>query len=595
MLLAHHMSVEAWIATAVVLGVLVVLATGRYPPYVALLGGLTALLAVGIVDASDALGGFANSGVVTVGVLYVVAAGLRQTGALAFLTSRAMGRPRTVRGAQTRMLIPVIVGSAFLNNTPLVAMLLPVVIDWSRSARIPASKLLLPLSYAAILGGLCTLIGTSTTLVVHGLLLEEGMPGLRMFDITWVGLPCAVLGSALLMWMARRWLPAYESALVIPDDPREYTVEMRVVPKGPLVGKSIESAGLRHLPGLYLMEIHRGAHVLPVVDPAERLEAGDQLVFVGVVHSVVDLQQIPGIELTTEQVFKLDSHRSLRCFAEAVVSQTHPLVGQSIRQGRFRNLYNAVVIAVSRHGERVPGRIGDITLRPGDSLLVEALPSFIEQQQNSTDYYLVSRLGESGPPTVTHAPVALLILASMVVAAATGLLSMLQAALLAAAAMVLTRCVSEDTARKSVDWPLLVAIGASFGLGAALQKTGAAQSLAGSLLAYAGDNPWTALAVIYATTTILSEVVTNNAAAVIVFPIAMATATTLGVNYMPFVIAVAVAASASFASPLGYQTHLMVYGPGSYRLRDFVKMGVPMNLLLWGITTGLAPLVWPFR
>jgi di/tricarboxylate transporter len=343
------------------------------------------------------------------------------------------------------------------------------------------------------------------------------------------------------------------------------------------------------------MEIHRGAHVLPVVDPAERLEAGDQLVFVGVVHSVVDLQQIPGIELTTEQVFKLDSHRSLRCFAEAVVSQTHPLVGQSIRQGRFRNLYNAVVIAVSRHGERVPGRIGDITLRPGDSLLVEALPSFIEQQQNSTDYYLVSRLGESGPPTVTHAPVALLILASMVVAAATGLLSMLQAALLAAAAMVLTRCVSEDTARKSVDWPLLVAIGASFGLGAALQKTGAAQSLAGSLLAYAGDNPWTALAVIYATTTILSEVVTNNAAAVIVFPIAMATATTLGVNYMPFVIAVAVAASASFASPLGYQTHLMVYGPGSYRLRDFVKMGVPMNLLLWGITTGLAPLVWPFR
>ena len=589
------MSVEAWIAAAVIVAVFGVLASGRYPPYLALLAGLTTLLASGIIDASDALGGFANSGVVTIGVLYVVAAGLKQTGALAFVTSRAMGRPRTVRAAQARMLVPVTVGSAFLNNTPLVAMLLPVVIDWSRSARIPASKLLLPLSYAAILGGLCTLIGTSTTLVVHGLLLDEGKPGLRMFDITWVGLPCAVLGSALLMWMARRWLPAYESALQIPEDAREYTVEMRVTPKGPLVGKTIESAGLRHLPGLYLMEIHRGAHILPVVEPAERLDADDQLVFVGVVHSVVDLQQIPGLELTTEQVFKLDSHRSLRCFAEAVVSQTHPLVGQSIREGRFRSLYNAVVIAVSRNGERVPGRIGDIKLRPGDSLLLEALPSFIEQQRNSTDYYLVSRLGEAGPPTTAQAPVALLILAAMVASVATGLLSMLQAALLAAGAMLLARCVSEDTARKSIDWPLLVAIAASFGLGAALQETGAAESLASALLAHSGNHPWIALGIIYATTTLISEFVTNNAAAVIVFPIAMATATTLQVNYMPFVIAVAVAASASFASPLGYQTHLMVYGPGNYRLRDFVKMGVPMNLLLWGITTGLAPLVWPFR
>jgi di/tricarboxylate transporter len=361
-----------------------------------------------------------------------------------------------------------------------------------------------------------------------------------------------------------------------------------------LVGKSIESAGLRHLPGLYLMEIHRGGHIVPVVDPAERLDAGDQLVFVGVVGSVVDLQQIPGLEPTTEQVFKLDSHRSLRCFAEAVVSRTHPLVGKTIREGRFRNLYNAVVVAVSRNGERVQGRIGDIELHPGDSLLLEALPSFVEQHRNSSDYYLVSRLDDAGPPTTAQAPAAMLIIASMVTVVAIGWLSMLQAALLAAGAMLMARCVSEDTARRSIDWPLLVAIGSSFGLGNALYKTGAAGSLAGVLLDQAGNHPWLALAVIYATTTILSEFVTNNAAAVIVFPIAMATATTLQVNYMPFVIAVAVAASASFASPLGYQTHLMVFGPGNYRLQDFVRMGIPMNLLLWIITTGLAPFVWPF-
>ncbi|KPK16487.1 MAG: potassium transporter TrkA [Myxococcales bacterium SG8_38] len=588
------MSIEAWIATGVVVAVFGVLGSGRYPPYLVLLGGVAVLLAGGIIDTGEALAGFSNSGVITVGVLYVVAAGLKQSGALAFLTSRVLGRPRTVRGAQARLLFPVTIGSAFLNNTPLVAMLLPVLMDWSRSTGIPASKLLLPLSYAAILGGVCTLIGTSTTLVVHGLLLAEGKPGLEMFEIAWVGLPCAVLGSALLMWMARRWLPAYESVLRIPEDPREYTVEMRVAPRGPLVGKSIENAGLRHLPGLYLMEIHRGGHVVPVVDPAERLDAGDQLVFVGVVHSVVDLQQIPGLEPTTEQVFKLDSHRSQRCFAEAVVSRTHPLVGKTIREGRFRNLYNAVVIAVSRNGERVQGRIGDIELHAGDSLLLEALPSFVEQHRNSSDYYLVSRLGDAGPPTTAQAPVAMLILATMVTVVAIGWLGMLQAALLAAGAMLMTRCVSEDTARRSIDWPLLVAIGSSFGLGNALYETGAAASLAGALLDQAGNHPWLALAAIYATTTIISEFVTNNAAAVIVFPIAMATATTLQVNYMPFVIAVAVAASASFASPLGYQTHLMVFGPGNYRLRDFVRMGIPMNLLLWIITTGLAPFVWPF-
>jgi len=588
------MSSEAWIATGVVVAVFVVLASGRYPPYLVLLGGLTALLAGGIIDSGEALTGFSNSGVATVGVLYVVAAGMKQSGALAFLVSRAMGRPRTVRAAQARMIIPVTIGSAFLNNTPLVAMLLPVVMDWSRSRRIPASKLLLPLSYAAILGGLCTLIGTSTNLIVHGLLLADGKPGLGMFEITWIGLPCAVLGSALLMWMARRYLPGYESALRIPDDPREYTVEMRVAARGPLVGKNIENAGLRHLPGLYLMEIHRGGHILPVVDPGERLEANDQLVFVGVVDSVVDLQQILGLEPTTEQVFKLDSHRSLRCFAEAVISRTHPLVGQSIREGRFRNLYNAVVIAVSRNGERVQGRIGDIQLHAGDSLLLEALPSFVEQHRNSSDFYLVSRLGDAGPPTTAQAPLAMVILAVMVTVVATGWLSMLQAALLAAGAMLLARCCSEDTARRSIDWPLLLAIGSSFGLGIALQKTGAAQSLAHLLLDQAGNHPWLALAAIYATTTIISEFVTNNAAAVIVFPIAMATANTLHVSYMPFVIAVTVAASASFASPLGYQTHLMVYGPGSYRLRDFVRMGIPMNLLLWIITTGLVPFIWPF-
>jgi len=369
---------------------------------------------------------------------------------------------------------------------------------------------------------------------------------------------------------------------------------MNVAPSGPLVGRSIEAAGLRRLPGLFLMEIHRRGHIVPAVSPAEELEAEDQLIFVGLIASIVDLQRIPGLRPATNQVFKLDSHRAERCFAEAVVSRTCPLVGKTIREGRFRNRYNAVVVAVSRNGERVRGRIGDIVLRAGDALLLEALPSFVEQQRNSRDFYLVSRLDSEGPPTSAQAPTSLLILGTMVLLATTGWLSMLQAAFVAAAAMLLTRCCSEETARRSIDWPLLLAIGASFGLGRALEGTGAAEVIAHGVLAEARGNPWIALILIYGTTTLLSEFVTNNAAAIIVFPIAMSTAAQLNVNHMPFVIAVMIAASASFATPLGYQTNLMVYGPGGYRLPDFLKMGVPMSLLMWTVTCALTPLVWPF-
>ncbi|VFM97814.1 MAG: Di- and tricarboxylate transporter [Candidatus Kentron sp. G] len=588
------MTLEAWIAVAIVGAVFALLALGRHPPYLILLGGLTVVLVSGIIEPTAVFVGFANTGLITVGILFVVAAGLRQTGALAYLVQRALGRPRSATQAQMRLVPPVVVGSAFLNNTPVVAMLMPVVMDWCKATRIPASRLLLPLSYTAILGGLCTMIGTSTNMVVNGLLIAEGKPGLGLFDITWVGLPCAIVGTVYLLLAARKLLPARKTDLGLPKNPREYAVEMTVAPSGPIVGKSIEAAGLRHLPSLYLMEVYRRGRVLATVSPTERLEAGDQLVFVGVIDSIMDLQRIPGLLPATYQLFKLESHRANRCFSEAVVSQTCPLIGQTIRDGRFRNKYSAVVIAVSRNGERIPGRIGDIKLHAGDALLLEAHPSFVEQQRNSKDFYLVSRCDDTGPPTNAQAQISLSILIAMVVLVTTGLLSMLQAAFAAAAAMLLTRCCSEETARGSIDWPLLLSIGAAFGLGRALENTGAAMVIGHTLLELAGTNPLLALIVVYGVTTMLSELVTNNAAAIVVFPIAMATAAQLGVDYMPFAIAVMIAASASFATPLGYQTNLMVYGPGGYRLSDFLKMGAPMSLLMWVTTCLLTPLIWPF-
>jgi di/tricarboxylate transporter len=588
------MSLEAWIAVGVIGAVFVVLASGRHPPHQILLGGLAVLLVGGVVEPTAAFAGFGNTGLITVAVLFVVAGGLRQTGALAFFVQSALGRPKSAGHAQVRLVPPVVLGSAFLNNTPVVAMLLPVVMDWCKTVGIPPSKLLLPLSYIAILGGLCTLIGTSTNLIVDGLLRAEGFEGMGLFDIAWVGVPCAIVGISYLLVASRRLLPDRAIDLAHPEDPRQYTVEMAVSASGPLVGKSIEEAGLRHLPGLYLMEIHRGSQLIAMVNPTERLEAEDQLVFVGVVGSVVDVQRIPGLEPATRQLFKLDSHRAERIFAEAVVSRTCPLVGRTIREGRFRTKYDAVVIAVSRGGERVPGRIGDIQLRAGDALLLEALPAFVEEQRNSRDFYLVSRLDREGPPTTAQAPIALAILVGMVLIVTTGLLTMLQGAIVAAGTMLLTRCCSEEIAQKSVDWPLLLAIGAAFGLGSALQGTGGATAIADLLLSRAGTSPLLALIVIYGTTMLLTELVTNNAAAIIVFPIAMSTATGLEVNHMPFVIAVMIAASASFATPLGYQTNLMVYGPGGYRLSDFLKMGIPMSILMGIVTCTLAPMVWPF-
>lgn len=588
------MSLDGWIAVAVVVGVFALIARGRHPTYLILLGGLVVLLVAGVVPPARALAGFGNPGLWTVALLFVVAAGLSHTGALTAVLQRLLGRPTTATQAQLRLAVPVVTGSAFMNNTPLVAMLMPAVLSWCKSSHIPASKVLLPLSYTAILGGMCTLIGTSTNIMVNGLWVEQGHPGLGLFEISKLGVPCALAGLVFLLTLGLRLLPDRGGATTPPDDPKSYTAEMVVASTGPVVGRSIEEAGLRRLHGLFLMEVHRQDTILPAVDPTQHLLAGDQLVFVGVADSVVELQRMPGLVPATRQVFKLDAHRAERCFAEAVVSPSCPGVGLSIREGRFRTRYNAVVIAVSREGRRLPGRIGDIQLRAGDALLLEAPPNFVEQQRNTRDFYLVSRLDSAGPPTTAQAPVALAILVAMVATAALGVLTMLQAAALAAAGVLLTRCCSEETARRSVDWPLLLAIGASMGLGAALEVSGAAANAAALLLLPAGDDPWLALGLVYLGTALITELVTNNAAAIIVFPVALSTADKLGVDPMPFVATLMIAASASFATPLGYQTNLMVYGPGGYRVRDFIRIGVPMSAVVGLVTVALAPVIWPF-
>ena len=585
---------DAWFALFVVFLNVALLIFTRIGADIVLVAGVSVLLLTGILSPEEALGGLANEGMVTVGVLYVVVAGLSETGGVNWLGARLFGRPRSLLGAQFRLMAPITLMSAFLNNTPLVAMMIPAVDDWAKRQNFAPSKLMLPLSYAAIFGGTCSLIGTSTNLVVNGLLIAQTDTRLGLFDIAWVGVPCALVGILYMLTLGRWLLPNREGVLAQQDDVRSYTLEMIVEENGPLPGKSIEVAGLRQLPGLYLAEIDRAGRVIPAVSPQETLQSGDRLLFVGVTESVVDLQKIRGLVPAPEQLFKLTTPRSQRILVEVVVSNSSPVVGKSVREGRFRTLYNAVIIAVARGGERLRQKVGDIVLQPGDTLLLEAPTSFVQTQRNSRDFFLVSRIENSSPPRHERSVLALAILIAMVAVVAFGWLSMLEAAIVAAGLMLVTRCVSGSTARRSVDWQVLIVIAASFGLGQALEVTGAAESIAQSLVQLAGGDALLSLAVIYAITTLFTELITNNGAAVLMFPIALATATNLGVDLTPFAIAIMMAASASFATPIGYQTNLMVYGPGGYRFTDYLKVGVPLNLLMGAVTLLVAPLVWSF-
>jgi di/tricarboxylate transporter len=563
-------------------------------PDMVMIGGVVLLLATGVLTPDEALRGMGNEGMITVAALFVVASAVERTGALASLVDRALGRPKSLASAQLRTMIGPGVISAFTNNTPVVALMVPAIRDWAKKHRLSVSKLLMPMNAAVVLGGLCTLIGTSTNVVVSGLVAAKRGAPLEMFDITWLGVPLFACGLVYLIIASRFLLKDRRPPMSTSDDPRQYSLEMVVDPGSPLSGRTIEQAGLRHLDGLFLMEIDRGGHVIAAVAPTERLEAGDRLVFVGVIDSVVELQKIRGLRPATNQVFKLDDPRSERVLVEAVVSPSCPLVGRTIREGRFRSTYGAVVIAVARDGERLQMKIGDIVLQPGDTLLVEAGSAFVDRQRSNRHFYLVSEVSGSTPPRHDKAWIACTVLAAMVLAAALDLVPMVAAALVAAGSVVSLRCISSTEARRAIEWESLLLIAASFGLARAMEKTGLAGAMAASTIGAAGDNPHVVLAAIYLVAMLFTELMSNNAAAVLTFPIAWQTAADLGVNPMPFVMAITVAASCGFATPMGYQTNLMIYGPGGYKFRDYVRFGGPLNLLVMALTVALAPLIWPF-
>ncbi len=587
------MNFDTLMTLATIAAVTAGLVVTRVGPDILLLGALSVLLAFGVVTPAEGLSGFANEGMLAIAAFYVISAGLRETGALSALVDRFFKQTGSLRAANLRMMLPVMVMSAFVNNTPVVAAFIPAVRDWARKVGLSPSALLMPLSFAAILGGLCTIVGTSTNLVVNGLLIAEtSSSGLGFFELAAVGVPCALAGVAYVLVAGPRLLPERIPAVEQLTDPREYTVEMSVDEAGGLTGRRIGEAGLRNLPGLYLVEIERRGHILAAVSPEERLEAGDRLVFAGITESVIDLQRIRGLTPAAGQTFKLDAPEDERRFFETVLAASSPVTGKTVRESRFRTRYGAVVIAVARDGQRVSGKIGDIRLMPGDTLLLESGTDFSERFRHSRDFLLVSPIHDATPVRSDRAPAAWAILAGVVLAAATGLLPLVIAALLGAGAMIASRCLSASAARASIDLQVLIVIAAAFGLGQAMQVSGAGTLVGRAAMAVAGDHPMAVLSAVYVATAVLTAVVTNNAAAVLMFPVGLSAATEVGLSPEATAVAIALAASASFATPVGYQTNLMVYGPGGYRFTDYLRFGLPLTVIVGVIGLLIIPRVW---
>ena len=586
---------QAWLTIGVVLATLGLLWWGRLGPDKVLAGAAGLLMLSGVLTPVQALAGFWNPGVLTVAVLFVLVAALRSTGAIHWIGRGVLGPPRGELRARLRLSGLAGVLSAFVNNTPIVATLTSAVETWSRASGVPPSKLLLPMNYATILGGMCTLLGTSTNLIVAGLVVAHGLPAMAMFDPFPVAFP-VLLAGLLYLAVASRWLlPVRRSAFdQAAQDAREYAVEMLVTEGGGLAGKSVAAAGLRHLKGSFLIELSRARDLLTAVGPDTVLRAGDRLVFVGGTDAVRELRRIPGLRPATDQWFKLDTVSGKRHLAELVLSRFSPAVGHTLRESGFRDRYGAVVIAVNRHGQRLHQKPGDVVMQAGDTLLVETEPDFTARFGTASDFLTVTLLDGERPVDRRRALTTLGILGVMVLANSVLGLPILWSAVGAALAVVLARCVRLTELWRSLDLRLLLVIACSFALGAAVDRTGVAAAVASGLGGLAGSDPFASLVLVYVMAVVFTELLTNNAAAILLFPIAVGVSGQLGVSPMPFVIALMIGASAGFMTPIGYQTNLMVYGPGGYRFGDYVRLGAPLSLVVGLVALWLIPRFFPF-
>jgi di/tricarboxylate transporter len=577
--------------TLAVIGVATfIMARDRLAPDVTMFSALCVLVVTGVLEPESAMSGFASPAVATIAVLFVCAAAIKETGALHQLSEIVFGGTRSPQVALARLVIPTAAVSGFMNNAPIVAMFIPMVRSYARRLDVAPSRFLIPLSYASMLGGTCTLIGTSANLVVASMHAKRGLGELQMLDITMVGVPITLVALVYLVLVAPRLLPdRTDPSQVIHDEQRDFLAEVEVAYDSPLLGKTIEQAGLRHLSGLFLVELRRAdGRVLRPVAPEDRLQAGDHLVFTGMAETVVELAHLPGLSPVDEAIDL--EHRIF----EVVVSPRSPLVGLNVRDAEFRRRYDAAILAVHRSGERLQGRIGDFVLRPGDTLMLLTSPGFGKTWRNSAAFYLVSEASAESAPRYQKAGLATLTLMAMVAVPALTTVPLLVSAMAALVVLIFTKCIDGAAARQSISWGVVVLIGSAIGVSNALEASGGAEMISEVLLTVTTPfGPRATLAGVYVLGAVFASFVSNAAAAALVFPIAMGAAEATGMDTRAVALGLALAASAGFATPIGSNPNLLVYGPGGYRYLDFTRVGLPLTLICMALAVTLLPIFYP--
>jgi di/tricarboxylate transporter len=587
---------------ALVVAAIVCFVREKIPPDVVALSLFVVIAATRLVPTKDAFAVFSNPAPITVAAMFVLSAALIRCGALDYL-SGALEKAAVLPYQLVIFLLVVLVAfvSAWINNTPVVVVFVPVVLGLARRMKIPASKFLIPISFASVLGGNCTLIGTSTNLVVNGLLVERDLPGLGMFELAAVGIPVAVIGALYLALFGRRLLPARESltSILSEEERREYMTEAFVPPASPLIGKNLRAAGLVRARGFRVIEVVRDGVAIHVDPDTTALEEGDRMILACRPSGIAHARSMPGFDFTAEAgLEQIAAHEGV--VFEGAVAPNSEIIGRSISELNFRQRFRVIVLAIHRNGVNVREKLETLPLQMGDILLMMGTEQAVNELRNGNDLILFDRPPLPSLSRHKRIPLVLATIAAVVLGETLDIVPIHLGAIAGALLMCLTGCIKPKDAYESIEWNLLFVIFGMLTLGMAMQQTGAASWLASNVVAGVGHvvagpaKPFVMLGCLYLVTLLLTEILSNNAVAALMVPIALGIAAEAGLDARPFIICVTIAASAAFATPIGYQTNTYIYGIGGYRFHDFVKVGVPLNVLCFIVAMFAIPRYWPF-
>ncbi len=584
-------SIHAWITIVTVLTMFTVLLFTKLRSDLVFLGAIAILFVTGVLDAKEAFSGFSSTSVIVIGVLFVVVAGLTHTGVLQWIVKNLLGHPKSYKGAVVRLMLPVAALSSFLSNTTVVALFVGIVKMWSKKLGVSPSKLLIPLSYASGMGGVCTLIGTPPNLIISGLYSDQTGTAMNVLATTIPGLFCLAIGVLSVIAM-RRLLPDRKAPEEVFEDTSEYTLELLVPADNPNIGKRIIDAGLKDIRGGRLIEVIHFDEVLSPVPDDEPIMGGDRLVFAGQIDELLDLKKTHGFVNADHPVFSKDEANKDRQLRTAYVALNSSLIHKCMGDTTFEKDHNMTLIAIARYGKRIEKSPHEVKLHAGDTLLFECPPKLnihTEQLNSQLYFYDSDQVPNIGKKTL----ISTAIMIAMVVLSALNVLPLLQCAFLAAFAMLIFRCCSPDQAMKAINWDILMVFAGSVVLGLAIQNTGIAERLAYGILDICGTNPIVVMTAICFVATFITEFISNTAAGAMFFPIMYQAAVQLGYEPYPFLIALMISVSSSFATPIGSPTHMLVYAPGGYRFSDFMRIGLLMNLIILAANIFIVNIVYP--